>query len=226
MPNNHPRLWPNKWIASENAKLADLHDHYHALGVLQARWNVAELQIQRVCWFLMGAGPEVGAAVTFDMGNVARTNLMVTLAREVIKQPDALALFERLEKLFNRHREDRNFLLHCRVMFVSNPRAANYVAVFQAFHADRRFRHPMYVVPIEELRRVADDIQAMNHFFERFFEFLEADGSADRLPSLDMPPRPHSLAQRLRSFAPSDSPQPRSSRGSRKPPRDRSGDAS
>lgn len=200
-----------KWRTGKAAR--ELHDHYHALGVLQAEWNIAELQLQRVCWFLMAAGPEVGRAVTNDMGNVARTNLIATIAKECLKDERLMAYFGKIEKLFNRNREDRNFLAHCRVMYVTNARARSSLAIFQQFKADRRFRHTMYVVPVEEIRQVVADVGAMNAFFERFFQFLEKDGAAERLPSLDIPSPPQNLAQRLHSFQPSDVDRPPPSPG-------------
>lgn len=207
MAKRCPVLSSRQWPKGKASR--ELHDHYHALGVLQARWAVVELQLQQLCWFLIGAGPRVGRAITNDMGNVARTNLMVTLAREEIKHPDVIAFFEAVEKLFNAHRDNRNFITHCRIMYPGNVPAGSGLALFQQFKADRKFRHSIYIMPIEVLRRVADEIEAMGLFISRFFALLESLRPGEdpasligKLPSLDMPPPPPSLARALRSYMP------------------------
>jgi len=218
MAKRRPISTSKQWVKTKENR--ELHDHYHALGALHARWNVAELQLQRICWFLIAAGPNVGRAVTNEMGNVSRTNLLVTLAQEVLKNSKLVTFFVGIEKLFNANRDNRNFIMHCRVMYASNA-VGQGLAIFQRFKADRQFRHAMYVMPIEELRRVADEIEAMNAFFARFFAFLEGSasdpaGAIDRLPSLGMPSSPQSLGQRLLSFDPAfRDPEP-PSRGKRK----------
>lgn len=218
MWKRRPFATSKQWASDKSQR--DLHDHFHALGVLQVRWNVAELQLQQVCWFLLGAGPLVGRAVTNDMGNVSRTNLIITLAREVIKEPTVLAFFQDVEKLFNAHRDNRNFITHCRVMSVTNMPSRG-VAVFQQFKAAGKFKHLMYLMPIESLREVTDGVATMNVFFSRFLSFLteaasDPVGSIDKLPSLGMPSLPHSLAQDLVSFDPAYRDPHPPSRGRRK----------
>lgn len=225
MSKRRPFATSKQWASDKSQR--DLHDHFHALGVLQVRWNVAELQLQQMCWFLLGAGPSVGRAVTNDMGNVSRTNLIITLAREVIKEPTVLAFFQGVEKLFNAHRDNRNFITHCRVMSVLNAPGQG-MAVFQQFKAAGKFKHLMYLMPIEALREVADGVATMNVFFSQFLTFLteaasDPTGSIERLPSLGMPSLPQSLAQGLQSFDPALLGPSPPSPGKRKPDRAGSG---
>ena len=152
---------PGDWLSDPHH--VALERYYHALGVLQARWNIAELHFQQLAWFLMAAGPDVGAAVTFDMSNVARTNLILTLSRGAM-EPLSAGFFEHCTKLFNRNRENRNFLAHCRFMHVSNAPVGALAAV-QKFNAPGRIKARIYLLPLRELRTTADEIEVMCGFF-------------------------------------------------------------
>ena len=196
------------WITEPH--FVALHQHFHALGVLHARWNVAELHFQQLAWSLIGAGPTIGGAVTFSLGNIARADLILTLAREVMKHPDTVGLFEFFVKLFNRNRENRNFLFHRRLMHASNMPYGQY-AIIQGFSAKGRTRLPMFVLPLSEVRAVADEVETMNVFFNRFLDILIADAGPEQLSSLERPPLPRTLVERLRSFDPTDLPPPESS---------------
>lgn len=191
------------WISRDDEVALDRY--YHALGVIHARWTVVELQFQQIIWRAMGV-PEaqIGGAVTFDMGNVARANLLLTLIREIQKDAGAIDMVEHVAKLFNRNRENRNFLSHCRILHPDNTEWGE-VAVLQGFRADGKFRTKMYLAGLWEIRRVADDIRRMSVFFSAVVD-------APQWPaSLDRPPLPRTLAESLLSFDPSDSLPPESS---------------
>jgi hypothetical protein len=138
---------------------------------------------------------ETGGAITFDMGNVARANLLLIVAREALKEPQTADMAEYVVKLFNRNRENRNFLSHCRIMHVGN-----------AEPGDGRFRVKMYLIGLTELRSVADEFKAMLSFFVAVVD-------APQWPaSLDRPHLPRTLPERLLSFDPSALLRPESSR--------------
>lgn len=189
---------------------------FHALGVMLNRWSLAELQLQQLAWFLIGCGPEIGGAVTFSLGNVERTNLILTLAREQIGHPAPVGFFEYAVKLFNRNRENRNYLAHCRYMRPIGLPEGQF-AVIQRFSAPGRTNARMRLLPLTELRAIADEIDAMRGYFQSLFDLLEREGDlvADdpqRLASLDRPPLPRTLEERLLSFDPVAPPPPSPSR--------------
>jgi hypothetical protein len=183
------------WMTEPHALALDRF--YHALGVVHARWAVAELKLQQIIWFMIGAGPETGGAITFDMGNVARSNLLLTLSREVVKKPEVTEFMEFCVKLFHRNRENRNFLSHCRIMHATNAPPGE-LAVLQGFRADGKFKFRMYLVDLATLRAVADEIKEMSAFFGAF------EHAPEHPASLDRPALPRTLPDRLQSFKPTD----------------------
>lgn len=193
------------WISGADEVALDRY--YHALGVIHARWTVVELQFQQVIWRAMAVPTaDIGGAITFDMGNVARANLLLTLAREIRKDSATVDMVEHVAKLFNRNRENRNFLSHCRILHPGNSEPGE-VAILQGFRADGKFRTKMYMAGIWELRQVADEIKSAS-------TYLGAVVDAPQWPALlDRPPLPRSLAERLLSFAPSDLSPSESSQG-------------
>jgi hypothetical protein len=79
-----------QWLPDESSR--ELHDHYHALGVIENRWNIAELQFQRIRWFYLGAGPEGDRAATNEMGNVTLANLLLDPSRGSHQAPERHSL--------------------------------------------------------------------------------------------------------------------------------------
>jgi hypothetical protein len=196
-----PVIKSTKWLSGIPHK--ELHDFYHALGVMHSYWNIAELQLQQICWFLIGAEVEAGRAITNELSNPARTNLILTLAREVIKINEVTVFFEKLVKLFDRNRINRNFVTHSRMMAVKGAKGAN-LAVFQPFSAKGKFVHTMYIAPLNRLRQLAEDIRLMNEFFSSFFSFLDAGGNIKEISSIKIPDLPKELRQELLSYEPKD----------------------
>jgi len=201
MKKHNPILKSTKWLNGIPHK--ELHDFYHALGVMHSYWNIAELQLQQICWFLIGAEVETGRAVTNELSNPARVNLILTLAREVIKVSEVTVFFEKLVKLFDRNRINRNFVTHSRMMAVKGAKRSNLV-VFKPFSAKGKFVHTMHIVPLNKLRQLADDIRIMNEFFSRFFSFLDSGGNIKEICSIKIPELPEELWKAVLSYEPKD----------------------
>jgi hypothetical protein len=151
----------------------------------------------------MGVDPSTGAAITFDMGNISRTNLLITLCRECMKIDSATDFFKFCADIFNRNRENRNFLSHCRFMHVANAPKGSSVAM-QRFSADGKFKTRIYYASVYKLREIADEIETMNKFFTAFVHIPPSDPTL--LLSLAKPPLPRRAVERLPSADSNDLP--------------------
>jgi hypothetical protein len=81
------------------------------LGRLSLEWNMVEHFFSTLIWELLGDYP-TGMTVTGGMGNQSRADVILGLARQRIKNPDALDRIEFACKTFNTLRENRNILIH------------------------------------------------------------------------------------------------------------------
>lgn len=174
--------------------------HYHALGVISTRWNISELHLQQLCWLALPITPEKGGAITFSMGNRARTDLILTAIRADFTEPSPIAdHFKFCVTLFNKNKENRNFLTHRRLMKATG-HEEHKLGVIQGFSANGKISAKMYLLSVEQIQNVADEIQDMNDFFRSFINNLPND--PDDFSSLVRPHLPRTLAEKLPSWNP------------------------
>jgi hypothetical protein len=199
MAKRRPVLTSKQWLTDKWSR--ELHDHYHALGVIENRWNIAEIQMQRLCWLLLGAGPERGRAATNEMGNVTLASFLRTLAAEIHNDPRTVSFATYAANIFNTNRDNRNFLTHCRVIAASNMKGLG-VAILQRFQAKGKFNHTMYLAPIEILREIADEIEIWNKYATQFLDHVARVNSNAGPPFPDKPAMPRKIELRLQPFQP------------------------
>ena len=89
-------------------------DHLTALGVISTNWNTLELVLYMLLFSFLDAPRDTAQAVFHSLGNVARTDLLLTMLRRNAIDREIIDRVEHFVKAYNICRENRNWLLHAR----------------------------------------------------------------------------------------------------------------
>lgn len=203
----HPRtrLWKEPWPRTEvpdGHVLSAVH-YYHALGKIITHWNEAEVYFRALIGHIAGMKSRTSDAVLIHVGSVTLYESLLALASEVV---DRAVIKEELAfaaKLFDRNRENRNFIVHnarpLNDMFLAAQKTPGMLFTKRA--AKGRLQTTHWVLAIETLRGTSDQI----------FDFCEytslligpcAHNQESR--PIVLPPRPALPARLAKSHDPAD----------------------
>lgn len=96
---------------------ADYHETDEAVPLMyqlarvSVEWNMVEHFFAALIWEMLGDF-RTGKAVTGGMGSQSRADVVLGIARQKLKDPEALDRIEFACKAFNILRENRNSLIH------------------------------------------------------------------------------------------------------------------
>lgn len=83
----------------------------YLLGRISIEWNFCEHFIGTLIWHYVG-GTFKGAAITANLGNQSKADMLLTLARRFETDAAFVGCVEFATTAFNRLRENRNILMH------------------------------------------------------------------------------------------------------------------
>ena len=83
----------------------------YALGMISIEWNYVEQMMTALIWCYVG-DVDRGLAVTANIGNQSRADMLLALCKKSKVEPDMLDRVEFSTKAFNMLREKRNILIH------------------------------------------------------------------------------------------------------------------
>lgn len=159
------------------SKRALTDDHYAAIGLVAAEWSVLELAIEAAIIQYLTDEWEVGRIVTVEMGNVARQNAMLALARWHMEhtRPDHFnhitpTQYKALETVCGKIdglRARRNEAVHA--YWVSTGNTQKGIAQHMKVSAKRVLKAELRPIALDDLRKLAEDIATIHGEFRAFF---------------------------------------------------------
>jgi hypothetical protein len=156
------KTWPSYSTAS--------HDHLVALGVITTNWNTLERVLFQLFFCFLEA-PRDSAKTTFHaLGNVGRSEVLLTLARRGEYRLDVVEHVQHFVKAFDICRENRNWLLHAH----ATSETSDSVLVMEKQSRKDAFSSRTLMFPVEQLRSVADEIHATLEFGGKIYIHLES----------------------------------------------------
>ena len=169
----------------------DCRKHFHALGVVSARWAHAEACLHQMACEMLGFGH--AGLVLRHLGNVSLANMIGEYVAVSEKNEDAAAAVNHALKLYDVCRQNRNDLAHSIVHIESNAEAMQLLKRPD----QRRSTEKRFQVGLATIRKVADDIYQLEgllvclfatylcrespQVFSRFAARLELPPIPDRL---------------------------------------------
>jgi hypothetical protein len=84
----------------------------YGLGRVSIEWNMVEQFFTVLIWRYVGDDLRIGMAITSNLGNQSRADVLIALARQHQGDPELLERVEFACKAFNILRENRNMLMH------------------------------------------------------------------------------------------------------------------
>lgn len=91
----------------------------YLLGLISIDWNMIEQFMTTLIWNYVG-GYEVGMAITNNLGNRSKSEMLLELARKKEKKKSILGHIERAVKVFAILKDNRNILMHSHTVLFEN----------------------------------------------------------------------------------------------------------
>jgi hypothetical protein len=170
----------------------DCRKHFHALGVVSARWAHAEGCLHQLAREVLGH--EHADIILRHLGNVALGTMLGELVAATETNAHAKAAVAHALKMYDACRQNRNDLAHAIVHIESNAEALRLLKrPDQRRATERRFS-----VDLKTIRRVADDIYRMEGLIVCLFATYLCRKKSERLfrqfaAVLELPPIPRRL---------------------------------
>lgn len=178
----------DSWIAAVTKATGFEPDRFHALGVVNYRWQQAEHILRFFTIFLADIEITKARAIVHDIGDIALSNSIHELLRQNktlskdFREATVYAL-----KIYDINRINRNQLSH----FLPMP-AGSTVTLRRM--KGPRFNPQTIQASVEDIRRVADDIVILTKFLRGLSHILSALNVQHPPPALpDKPPLPEML---------------------------------
>jgi hypothetical protein len=204
IPDNEPDLSIDDWMTS-NSELG--HKRLHALGVITLRWNRAERWLFTIFCDVSGYDEAEAWALIYNLSTPAiseRIRSLLKLRNFTAEAP----LIENALEVFNVCRQNRNSVTHAWTRGLSAD--GQLLLASKSKKADNLDADP-FPSSLEDLRRVADEIESLNTrlwLLSCFAEDAQPTSSLEKLPLPSLlvqspqqpsvrPPRPSAASRRL-----------------------------
>lgn len=172
------------------------------LGSISVEWNYCEHFLSTLIWPHFD-NFEKGLAVTSNLGNRSRADLLLSLARKFERSKRIVERIEFATKVFNRLRETRNILMHSHSIGSHNKSGK---LEWLRTSATAPLGHVGTLADIYDLDRISTDIRRLTGFLMQI-SFYYLDKQNGRKPRAL--PKIYSLPDKLTQLPPEARPKPR-----------------
>lgn len=173
----------DEWVTA-NSALG--HKRLHALGVIAYQWNRAELWLFHIFCDVSGFDEPEAWALIYDLGDVAICGRIKTLLKFRNLAAEA-PLIENALEIYDICRQNRNSAMHAWTRGLS---ADGHIGLARKSKKADQIDPEPFPSSLDDLRRVAKDIEALNNRLWLLSCFAE-DGQPPT--SLDILPVPNAL---------------------------------
>jgi hypothetical protein len=165
----------DNWLGISGSALKEC---YTALGVVSARWNSTENLMRLFTAHYTKIPERFGPIITRHLGNVSMVAMLSDCAD--IAENDSPGLLEAIKFLcgmFSRCRENRNTLIHSSLVLDLEKRSAQRI---EKPIGPRSAEAKTYSCTIDDIKRIADDIDRLNGLFLNLMYALDSRENPSR----------------------------------------------